>query len=256
MSIKLKSLFVLFFALTLSFSLTAQTAEIRGFLYSDTDKEPLIFSNVFLKGTPYGAASDVNGFFSITKIPPGTYTLIITSLGYDSISREITLKPGQRHSENFTLAEKAQALKEVNITAAKQDLTTVVNVGVTKIAPRQIDIVPSFGGEADIAQYLQTIPGVIFTGDQGGQLYIRGGTPVQTLVLMDGMIVYNPFHSIGLFSVFDTDLLRNIDVYTGGYGAQYGGRVSAVMDVTTRDGNKKRFGGVASASPFSSKLLF
>ena len=96
------------------------------------------------------------------------------------------------------------------------------------------------------------MPGVVFT-DQGGQLYIRGGSPIQNKVLLDGMIVYNPFHSIGLFSVFDTDLIRNADIYTGGFGAQYGGRISSIMDITTKDGNKNRLAGKVSTNSFGSK---
>ena len=197
----------------------------------------------------------MNGFFSLTKLPPGTYTLQVSSVGYDSLLMEITLKANEKRTEKIALKEKVTELQTVDVRSNKVDKAVVVNTGVTKVSARDIKIMPSFGGEADIAQYLQTIPGVVFTGDQGGQLYIRGGTPVQTLTLLDGMIIYNPFHSIGLFSVFDTDILRNIDVYSGGFGAEYGGRTSAVMDVTTRDGNKKRFAGVASASPFASKLL-
>jgi hypothetical protein len=117
-------------------------------------------------------------------------------------------------------------------------------------------MVPAIGGEPDLAQYLQVLPGVVFSGDQGGQLYIRGGTPVHNKVLLDGMIIYNPFHSIGLFSVFDADVIRSADVYAGGFGAQYGGRIGAIIDVNTREGNKTRFGGKVSASPISSKLLF
>ena len=85
------------------------------------------------------------------------------------------------------------------------------------------------------------LPGVVFTGDQGGQLYIRGGSPIQNKVLLDGMVVYNPFHSIGLFSVFETDIIKTADVYTGGFGAEYGGRVSSIMDIKTIDGNNQRF---------------
>ena len=96
---------------------------------------------------------------------------------------------------------------------------------------------------------------MVFTGDQGGQLYIRGGSPVQNKVLLDGMIVYNPFHSIGLFSVFDTDLLRNADIYTGGFGAPYGGRITSIMDITTIDGNKNKLSGKVSASTFGGKLM-
>ena len=102
---------------------------------------------------------------------------------------------------------------------------------------------------------MQVIPGVVFTGDQGGQLYIRGGSPIQNKVLLDGMIIYSPFHSIGLFSVFDTDVIRNTDVYTGGFSAEYGGRVSSIMDIKTIDGNKKELGGQLSANTFGSKLF-
>ena len=114
---------------------------------------------------------------------------------------------------------------------------------------------PSIGGQADLAQYIQVLPGVVFSGDQGGQLYIRGGSAIHNKVLLDGMVVYNPFHSIGLFSVFETDIIRNADIYTGGFSAQYGGRISSVMDITTKDGNKKHFSGKLAASTFGANLL-
>src|SRR5690606_36905776 len=98
---------------------------------------------------------------------------------------------------------------------------TEVKMSVTKVTPKEIKSMPSIGGDPDLAQYLQVLPGVTFTGDQGGQLYIRGGSPIQNKVLLDGMIIYNPFHSIGLFSVFDTDIMRNADVYTGGFKDEY-----------------------------------
>src|SRR5206468_8741830 len=112
---------------------------------------------------------------------------------------------------------------------------TRVEVSKVSVTPREIQMVPGVGGQADLAQYLQILPGVIFTGDQGGQLYIRGGTPVQNKVILDGMTIYNPFHSIGHYSVFDVDIIRNIDVYTAAFPSDYGGRISSVMDITTRD---------------------
>ena len=96
---------------------------------------------------------------------------------------------------------------------------------------------------------------MIFTGDQGGQIYIRGGAPIQNKILLDGIIIYNPFHSIGLFSVFETDILKNVDIYTGGFGAEYGGRISSIMDITTREGNRKRLGGSVGATTFGSKVI-
>ncbi len=130
-----------------------------------------------------------------------------------------------------------------------------MNISVNTITPREINQIPTVGGEPDIAQYLQVLPGVISTGDQGGQLYIRGGSPVQNKVLLDGMIIYNPFHSIGLFSVFDADIIRNAEVYSAGFNSQYGGRVSSIMDITSRDGNKKRTSGKISANTFLAKIL-
>jgi hypothetical protein len=230
-------------------------ATIRGFIYDENTGEPIIFTNVYLKGTTYGAATDVNGFYSITKVPPGNYTLQVTYLGYDTATASITVKGDEIIEKKLQIKESTVKLKTFDISAEKQELKTQVKMSVTKVTPKEIKNIPSIGGEPDLAQYLQVLPGVIFTGDQGGQLYIRGGSPIQNKVLLDGLIIYNPFHSIGLFSVFDTDIMRNADIYTGGFGAKYGGRISSIMDITTRDGNKKRFGGKISASTFGAKAL-
>src|SRR5690606_13824086 len=121
---------------------------------------------------------------------------------------------------------------------------------------RDIIAVPMVGGTKDLITYITAaVPGAITTGDQGGQVYIRGGSPIQNKVLLDGMVVYNPFHSIGFFSVFDTDILQSADIYTGGFNAEYGGRVSSVMDIKTRNGNINEFHGKVDVNPFSSKLL-
>ena len=167
----------------------------------------------------------------------------------------ISLKEKQILTKKYEINESSVQIQTVHISADRQAMKSDVKVSVTKVTPKDIELIPSIGGEPDLAQYLQVLPGVVFTGDQGGQLYIRGGSPIQNKVLLDGMIIYNPFHSIGLFSVFDTDLLRNADIYTGGFGAQYGGRISSIMDITTRDGNKNRFAGNVSTSTFGSKLL-
>lgn len=232
------------------------TGTIRGFVYLKDSGEPMLFTNVILKGTTIGNATDVNGYFSITKIPPGNYTLMVAStLGYDTLQESITVKAGEIVNKKLYLVKSNVKLKMVEISAEQEAKQTETQVSVNKIDPIAIKRLPAVGGEPDLAQYLQVLPGVIFTGDQGGQLYIRGGSPIQNKVLLDGMIVYNPFHSIGLFSVFDADIIRNADVYSGGFGAEYGGRISSVMDITTRDGNKKRIAGKIAASPFGSKVL-
>lgn len=231
------------------------TAEVRGFLYNKAGGEPLPYATVRLVGTPSGGVTDNRGYFSLTRLAPGSYTIEGSALGFNNVTQEITLKEGDILTVKLYVAESTEELEEVKVTGTKTQQLTEVRAGVQKVTPVDIKLMPAVGGEADLAQYLQTVPGVVFTGDQGGQLYIRGGTPAQTLVLLDGMTLYNPFHSIGLFSVFDTDILRSVDVYTGGFNAEYGGRTSAVLDVTTRDGNRSRLAGKVAVNPFTSKLL-
>jgi hypothetical protein len=244
-------LFIVFF----SFDSLAQTGIIRGSISEKATGEPVIFTNVYLKGTTIGSASDVNGLYVISKIPPGNYTLMVTYMGYDTLSMEVDVKADVIINQNLFLTRASIILQEVNVSAERQEARTETKTSVNKVTPKEITRIPSVGGQPDLAQYLQVLPGVVFTGDQGGQLYIRGGSPIQNKVLLDGMIIYNPFHSIGLFSVFDTDILRNADVYTGGFGAEYGGRISSIMDITTRDGNKKRIAGKINASTFGAKVL-
>lgn len=252
-----KFLFVLFFSIFFtSFSSYSQTGNVRGFVYLKKTGEPAIYTNVYLKGTTYGTTTDDNGYFNLSKIPLGKYTLLATSIGFDSAIVEVELaKNGQIIDEKLFIAESTVELDVVTISAERKEAQTTVKMSVTKLTPKEIKKMPAIGGDPDLAQYLQVLPGVVFTGDQGGQLYIRGGSPIQNKVLLDGMIIYNPFHSIGLFSVFDTDILRTADVYTGGFSAEYGGRISSIMDIKTKDGNKLRTGGKVSANTFGSKLL-
>ena len=228
---------------------------IKGFVYEKSNGEPVMFANVFLKGTTHGSTTDINGYFNITRVPDGNYLIMVTSIGYDTITDNVSLRGNQIVNKKYYIEETSIQLAAVSITADKIEARTETKTSVINITPKTITKIPTVGGQADIAQYLQVIPGVVFTGDQGGQLYIRGGAPIQNKVLLDGMIVYNPFHSIGLFSVFDTDILRNCEVYTGGFGAEYGGRVSSVMDITTRDGNKKRISGKIGGTTFGAKVM-
>lgn len=243
--------FLFFTALTA----VAQDNSVKGFVYEEATGEPMMFTNVYLKGTTFGSTTNENGYFNINRIPDGHYTLLITSVGYDTISESFSLSKGQTISRKYFLKETSQQLETVTITADKIEARTETKTSVITVTPKTITKIPSVGGQADFAQYLQVVPGVIFTGDQGGQLYIRGGSPIQNKVLLDGMVVYNPFHSIGLFSVFDTDIIRNADVYTGGFGAEYSGRISSVMDISTRDGNKKRFSGKVGGNTFGAKIM-
>lgn len=253
MKIHLNKLFFILIVLLINITAFAQN-DVKGFVYEKQTGEPMMFCNVYLKGTTLGASTDINGFFNITKIPDGDYTIMITNLGYDTIREPVSLRNKQVVNKKFYLEESSVMLQAVSITADKIEARTETKTSVVNVTPKVITRIPTMGGQADLAQYLQVLPGVVFTGDQGGQLYIRGGSPIQNKVLLDGMVVYNPFHSIGLFSVFDTDIIRNAEIYTGGFGAEYGGRISSVMDITTRDGNKTRLAGKVGATTFGAKL--
>jgi hypothetical protein len=240
--------------LTVSFSFS-QTGTIKGFVYDKASGEPIIFTNVYLYKTTYGSSTDVNGYFIITKVPQGEYTLMVTYLGYDTLRIPISMQAGAVITKQLYIKALAVNLQTINISAEYQEAKTETKTSVVKITPKDIGQIPSIGGQPDLAQYLQVMPGVVFTGDQGGELYIRGGSPIQNKVLLDGVTVYKPFHSIGLFSVFETDIIRNAEVYTGGFGAEYGGRISSVMDITTRDGNRQRIAGKVGISTFGANLL-
>lgn len=243
-------LFLLF--TTLLFS---QTGTIRGFVFDKANGEPVIFASVYLYKTTFGAATDLNGYFSITKIPKGDYTLVVSFLGYDTLRMAVSLDDDQIITKQFFLQESGVTLQAVNVSAEYTEARTETKTSVVKITPKDINEIPSIGGIPDLAQYLQVLPGVVFTGDQGGELYIRGGSPIQNKVLLDGVTVYKAFHSLGIFSVFETDIIRTAEIYTGGFGAQYGDRISSVMDIHTRDGNRTRFAGKAGISTFGANLV-
>jgi hypothetical protein len=256
--VKTQSMFkkILFIAIIsfVSFLSNAQGGTVRGFIKSQDDGNAIPFVKVFIKGAELGANTDFNGFYSIPKVPAGTYSLEAINVEFVTFTKEIVVKNGGIINLNIDL-KKGKVLDIIEVDGEKKNLKVDPRVSVIKITSKDILRVPTTGGDADIATYFQTVPGVVSTGDQGGQVYVRGGTPIQNKILLDGMTIYNPFHSIGFFSVFETDLIKSADIYTGGFNAKYGGRISSVMDVKYRNGNSKRFSGLIGASPFSTKVM-
>jgi len=250
-----KNLLIISLLMMLCQVLYAQKGGVRGAIYDKASGEPIIGATVTLQGTTIGGSTDVDGFFNIIGIEPGDYVLVVRYLGYDSVATDITIGT-KMLSKNIMLEESAEDIDVINVSAEEEAARNDVQVSVVRVTPKDIKKIPAAGGEADFAQYLQVIPGVVTTGDQGGQFYIRGGAPVQNKIILDGMTLFNAFHSIGFFSVFETEIIRTADVYTGGFSAKYGGRSSAVIDIKTRDGNKKRFAGMLNVNPFVAKGIF
>ncbi len=243
------------FCISFMTAVSGQSGTLRGHVYDELTGEAVAFGQVYLVGTEIRTVTDLDGFFIFSDIPVGSYIVESIFIGFDTVSTQVTLEAGQVKYVKLLMTEGSIQLNTISVSASREQRRNEVNVSRITITPKQIKSLPSTGGEADIAQYLMVLPGIISTGDQGGQIYIRGGSPVQNKILLDGMTIYNPFHSIGFFSVFETEAIKSAEVLSGAFGAEYGGRISAVVDLKTREGDKKRFGGLVSASPFQVKAL-
>lgn len=170
-------IFFAFLFTILTGTLIGQNGTIRGFVYEKETGEPVIFTNVYLRGTTYGSATDVNGYFAISQIPPGKYILTVTFLGFDTLQESVTVNPNEIISKKLFLEKGSYNLEEVEISAEREEARTETRTSVVKITPKQIKQIPSLGGTPDLAQYLQVLPGVVFTGDQGGSFIFAEDHP-------------------------------------------------------------------------------
>ena len=234
----------------------AQGAVLRG---SITDAEtlfPIEGANIVLDRNEVhftGTATGADGTFRISRIPAGTYTITASFLGFRSYQDTLRLNFDQVLTLELTLEPESADLNTL-VVESEAGGRGAQAAGLTSIRPAQLVHIPMPDVNSDLMAYLITMPGVVTPGDRGGQLFVRGGTPAQNLVLIDGIPVYQPFHIVGFYSAFPADILSNADVYAGGFNARYGGRVSSVIDVSTRNGSKERFSGSASVAPFLSSV--
>lgn len=235
-----------------SFPAAAQTdGVLRGIITSASDGRPLPDANVVLRtGTDSlfrAATTDRDGYYAIKDIPPGRYRLTASYVGFRTFRDTLKIE-GERIQKNLTLQLQKQEMEEVTVEAERRASNREAGMQTVKAA--NVGRVPTPGPGGDLAAYLQTLPSVTSTGDRGGQLYVRGGTPSQNLIRVDGLNIVNPFHISGLYSAFPEEVLDNAEVYAGGFGAEYGGALSSVIDVTLRNGDMNSFAGTASVSPF------
>lgn len=234
----------------------AQRATVRGFVADAGDGEPLPGVNVVLvgqDGTFEGAATNADGFYAISRIEPGTYAIRATFVGYQPFADTLILAAGEIVTQNISIGQVEAELDELIVESERETAGAAnVSAGLQTVRASDIELVPAPDISADLVNYLTTLPGVVSQGDRGGQLFIRGGEPTQNLILLDGIPIYQPFHIVGFFSAFPSEVISTADVYAGGYGVKYGGRLSSVIDVSARDGNKRRFAGALTAAPFVS----
>lgn len=227
---------------------------VYGNIFDKRNTQPLPFADVFLENTSLGSTTDENGKFEIQNIPRGIYTLHVRFIGYEPQTFRLNLKRGKLLGLNIFLKSSVVEMQQVEVGGTnKKAAVHKVQISGYTLKPIQMDLQPSFG-EKDILRSLQMLPGVTATNDYKSQLYIRGGNSDQNLVLMNGGILYNPFHFSGIMSAFDPDALESADIYLGGFSSEYGGRLSSVLDIRTRRSGD-HFKGRLNFSPISSKLL-
>ena len=229
-------------------------SSISGFVRDDTSGEPISYANVFLSNSTLGAATNQDGYFVISNIPVGKYELNATMIGYGIFKQNIELSEGQPIRLDIRLNEEIIQTTEVLVTAERQKFERSMESSQISLDIREINSAPAFI-EPDVFRTLQMLPGVQTTSDFSSALYVRGSTPDQNLIMLDGIAVYNPYHLGGIFSTFNTDAIKEADFHAGGFPARYGGRMGAILNVLNREGNTRKVKGSANISLISSKGL-
>ncbi|GJQ20449.1 MAG: TonB-dependent receptor [Bacteroidia bacterium] len=244
---------LLFFLLLVPGLAFSQGVDIRGIITDSTTAEKLPFANVVLAGTNKGAASNINGFYLIPNVPPGEYTISASSVGYERKQQRVFVGLTGPVIVNLSLVPTTVEMAEVVVTESGKRELKEINTSVHILDQKDIKIVPVTVQE-DVFRSITILPGIVSTSDVNSHFYVRGGGGDQNLILLDGMKIYNPFHAFGIFSIFDSDIIKTTEVYTGAFPPGYGGRLSSVVNMTTRDGKGTGVGGRANVNFLSTKL--
>jgi hypothetical protein len=247
------SLILLFVLISNNTSYTQNYGGIRGFVTDSLTGEALSFTNVTLEGTKLGASTDVRGYYIIPSVPSEkVYTLKVSYIGYKVKKITVRAEKNKIVQANIKLIPGALELDEVTALGERVKKSNATDLGLQKISMKELEYIPK-GVETDILRTLQFIPGVKSTSDVSARFYVRGGASDQNLVMLDGVTVYNPYHAFGMFSIVDPDMISNVQFYKGGFTSEYGGRLSSVLNMSTKDGNKNQVSASASSSFLSGK---
>tara|TARA_B100000446_G_scaffold84511_1_gene79812 strand:- start:3063 stop:5408 length:2346 start_codon:yes stop_codon:yes gene_type:complete len=232
--------------------LNGQTGIISGFVTDSSSGESLIGANVFLQENGQGMATDINGYYIIQEIIPGNYTIMVSYIGFDVSRQPLSIMEDQSVKINIALVEQVVELTEVEVTAEKFQRRNNIQPSKINLSPRMMKAAPALA-EPDLFRTIQALPGVLMTSEYSTGLVIRGGNTDQNLIMLDGITVYNPSHLGGVFSNFIVDGVKEAELIKGAYNAEYGGRLSAVLNVISREGNKNEFRGKANLSLLSAQ---
>ena len=229
-----------------------QGNQVFGFVSDSTSGEALIGANVFIRESGQGMATDNNGYYVLSDIGLDEVTLIVSYIGYDQYEKQLSFREVNSENLDIFLVPKSIELLQINVTAEEIERLNKIEPSRVTLSPRVLKAQPSLA-EPDIFRTIQSLPGVLTTSEFSTGLVIRGGNTDQNLILLDGITVYNPSHLGGLFSNFIVDAVKEAELIKGGYNAEYGGRLSAVLDIRSREGNRNTFEGSTSISVLSAQ---
>ncbi|MEX0769244.1 MAG: TonB-dependent receptor [Balneolaceae bacterium] len=229
------------------------SASINGYISDRESGETLISANIAIVELNRGTSSNTSGYYSITNLQPGTYTLAASYIGYHRFEQVIELEAGETIRLDIEMVPAEIELEEI-VVVSEEELESQRNIGVSNIQTQLIQDLPSVL-EPDVFRSVQLLPGVKAASDFSSGLYIRGGSPDQTLILLDETTVYNPSHFFGFYSTFNPDALKDVRLYKGGYPAKYGGRLGSVLTIYNKDGNRNEFRGTASLGMLASRFM-
>lgn len=221
-----------------------RTGDIRGYVKDARSGEALPYANVVLKGTSQGTMTTTDGYFVLVSVPTGICSLQVSYIGYETKAIRVDHTTEQKEPLLIEMTTKLLEVEGVMVTAYREEMLQIAErASLVVLAPEQLTTLPSIG-EVDIFRSLQLLPGISGISDGSSGLYVRGGTPDQNLILFDGMTIYHVDHFFGFFSAFNADAIKNVQVFKGAFPAKYGGRLSSVVNLTgkTGDRNRVRFG--------------
>jgi len=228
---------------------------LRGLIVDSSSGEVLLFANVLIKELDLGTSTNDQGYFIFTSVPANeNYTLNISYVGYEDKELKVVVQPNRVTQVEIQLDPASFELQTVEKVGRKEMETNATDIGLQVITIKELESIPQ-GVELDLFRSLQYVTGVKTTGDISSRYYVRGGSADQNLILLNGVSVYNPFHALGIFSVFDPEIVNSMELFKGGFPAEFGGKVSSVLNIITKDGNKKRISGKGSISLLTGKVL-
>ena len=247
----MKQMLLLFWVLLFSLILPAQKYTISGYLSDAENGEKLIAANILDQKSLAGTVTNTYGFFSLT-LPKDSVEISFSYIGYQSKSIRLYLEKDINLEIDLSSSVSLEAVEVVSERVEKIQKTT--QMSQIEVPIEQIKKVPALLGEVDVLKTLQLLPGVQSGGEGQSGLYVRGGSPDQNLVLLDGVPIYNVSHLLGFFSVFNADAIKNVTLTKGGIPARFGGRLSSVLEINMKEGNMESFHGEGSLGLISSKL--